>query len=51
MVNKLILRKQRENEAVSSKTPQVKPVSNDRVVSDRALFNSLGNKIKVVKKD
>ena len=45
MVKKLVERKQRETGQVES----VKPMSNDRVVSDEALFGQLGRKIKRVK--
>jgi len=45
MVEKLVERKQRINEAMSGKGH-----SGDRVVSDKALFQQLGNKLKVVKR-
>lgn len=52
MVEKLLERKQREIQAVSAtKSNRVKPMNNDKKVSDDALFKSLGKKLKVVKKN
>jgi len=44
MVDKLVERKEKINQALSGNAP--KSISNDRVVSDEALFNQLGRKIK-----
>ncbi|MDD5081782.1 MAG: hypothetical protein PHU08_00270 [Dehalococcoidales bacterium] len=48
MISKLTERKTREVEAVKG-PKSVNPVSNDQIVSDKALFNELGVKLKVNK--
>jgi len=48
MADKLAERKERIHQTMTGNSP-VKPVSNDRVVSDEALFGQLGKKIKRVK--
>jgi len=51
MVDKLVDRKERINQAMSGNLPKsgMNISNNDRVVSDETLFNQLGKKIKRVK--
>ncbi len=50
MITKLVERKNRESEAISSRGSGVVSGDTDRVVSDKELFAQLGNKLKVVKR-
>jgi len=48
MVEKLVERKQRINDAITGRSSEPSH-SGDRVVSDSALFAQLGDKVKVIK--
>ena len=49
MAEKLAERKEKIHQAMMGNSSNIKPVSNDRVVTDEALFGQLGRKIKRVK--